>query len=113
MGEKQRILIARALLKKDAKIFIFDEATSNLDAFTEEEILDDIKEMLKGKTIIFCAHRLTSIKNADKIHVLNAGRICEQGTHEELMELKYYRELDEDSLSEEGLEELGQNEFKI
>jgi len=78
-----------------------------------ESILDDIKEMLKGKTVIFCAHRLTSIKNADKIHVLNAGRICEQGTHEELMELKYYRELDEDSLSEEGLEQLGQNEFKI
>ena len=76
-GERQRILIARALLKKDAKIFLFDEATSNLDAHTERDITDELDEMLTGKTVIYCAHRLSSIVNVDNIFVLADGKVAE------------------------------------
>lgn len=72
-GERQRILIARGLLKKDAKIFLFDEATSNLDSKTESEITSELDEIMKGKTVLYCAHRLSSIMNVDKIHVLKDG----------------------------------------
>jgi len=85
-GERQRILIARALLKKDAQIFLFDEATSNLDAHTEREITDELDECLVGKTVIYCAHRLSSIVNVDKIFVLADGKVAEEGTHWELIE---------------------------
>lgn len=84
-GERQRILIARALLKKDAKIFLFDEATSAVDAETEKSIADELDQIMQGKTVIFCAHRLASIKNVDKIHVLKNGSVQEIGTHEELL----------------------------
>ena len=84
-GERQRILIARALLKKDAEIFLFDEATSNLDAHTERDITDELDELLAGKTVIFCAHRLSSIVNVDKIFVLAGGKVAEEGTHWELI----------------------------
>jgi ATP-binding cassette subfamily B protein len=63
-------LISRGLLKKDAEIFLFDEATSNLDSYTEKMIMNELDEMMKGKTVIYCAHRLSSIINVDKIHVL-------------------------------------------
>lgn len=76
-GERQRLLIARALLKKDAKIFLFDEATSNLDSQTEREITEELDELLKGKTVIYCAHRLSSIQHVDKIHVLKDGTVKE------------------------------------
>jgi ATP-binding cassette subfamily B protein len=85
-GERQRILIARALLKKDSQIFLFDEATSNLDAHTEREITDELDECLTGKTVIYCAHRLSSIVNVDKIFVLADGKVAEEGTHWELIE---------------------------
>lgn len=85
-GERQRVLIARGLLKKDAKIFLFDEATSNLDSYTEKEISGELDTMMKGKTVIYCAHRLSSIINVDKIHVLKDGRVCETGRHYELLE---------------------------
>lgn len=85
-GERQRILIARALLKKEAQVFLFDEATSNLDAQTEREITDALEEELKGKTVIYCAHRLSSIVNVDNIFVLADGKLVEQGTHWELIE---------------------------
>lgn len=62
-GERQRIVIARSLLKKDAKIFLFDEATSALDPQTEQAIADELDTMMAGKTVIYCAHRLASIKN--------------------------------------------------
>lgn len=62
-GERQRILIARGLLKK-AEIFLFDEMTSNLDSLTEKKIMDEISQVLKGKTVIMCAHRLSSIADA-------------------------------------------------
>lgn len=84
-GERQRILIARGLLKKDAKIFLFDEATSSLDPQTEKLISNRLDKMMVGKTVIFCAHRLSSIINVDKIHVLKDGRVVEQGTHSDLM----------------------------
>jgi ABC-type multidrug transport system fused ATPase/permease subunit len=84
-GERQRILIARALLKKDAKIFLFDEATSNLDAHTERDITDELDELLSDKTVIYCAHRLSSIVNVDHIFVLADGKVAEQGTHWELI----------------------------
>lgn len=76
-GERQRILIARGLLKKDAQIYLFDEATSNLDAKTEKEITEWLDEVMKGKTVIYCAHRLSSIINVDKIHVVNNGKLVE------------------------------------
>lgn len=85
-GERQRILIARALLKKDARIFLFDEATSNLDAHTERDITDELDEMLTSKTVIYCAHRLSSIVNVDNIFVLADGKVAEQGTHWDLIE---------------------------
>lgn len=84
-GERQRILIARGLLKPEAQIFLFDEATSNLDANTEKAIMSELTEIMRGKTVIYCAHRLSSIVNVDKIHVVNNGRLAEQGTHEELL----------------------------
>ena len=79
-GERQRVLIARGLLKK-AEIFLFDEATSNLDSQTEKRIVDEMRDILKGKTVILCAHRLTSIADADKIIVMGDGRVVEEGTH--------------------------------
>ena len=84
-GERQRILIGRGLLKKDAQIYMFDEATSNLDSRTEKEIAEWLDEIMKGKTVIYCAHRLSSIIGVDKIHVLSGGVLKEQGTHKELI----------------------------
>jgi len=84
-GERQRVLIARGLLKKEAKIYLFDEATSNLDSYTEKEITNELDQIMKGKTVIYCAHRLSSIINVDRIHVLKDGTVAETGTHHELM----------------------------
>jgi ABC-type multidrug transport system fused ATPase/permease subunit len=76
-GERQRILIARGLLKKDAKIFLFDEATSSLDAKTESDITQELDQIMKGKTVVYCAHRLSSIINVDTIHVVSNGKLVE------------------------------------
>jgi ATP-binding cassette subfamily B protein len=70
-------LIARGLLKKDAQIFLFDEATSSLDAYTEKQITGELDKLMKGKTVIYCAHRLSSIINVDQIHVLKNGKVVE------------------------------------
>ncbi len=83
-GERQRILIARGLLKK-AEIFLFDEATSNLDAHNEKLIVEQMSQMLKGKTVILCAHRLTSVAGADKIIVMGNGKVLEEGSHDQLI----------------------------
>ena len=83
-GERQRVLIARGLLKKDARIFLFDEATSNLDGQTEAHISNELDNIMKGHTVIYCAHRLSSIMNVDKIHVLKDGCVVEHGTHNQL-----------------------------
>ncbi len=92
-GEKQRIAIARAILNKP-KIFILDEATSSLDTVTEKEIQDALDSIIKGKTTFVIAHRLATLKNADKLIVLNKGEMVEFGTHKELMQKKgYYYQL--------------------
>jgi len=82
-GQKQRILIARAVYKNPDYIF-FDEATSSLDANTEKKIVENLSEFNRGKTVIVVAHRLSTVKKADQIIVLEAGKIVESGTHEEL-----------------------------
>ena len=83
-GERQRIIIARGLLKK-ASIFLFDEATSSLDATNEKLIVQELRDILRGKTVIYCAHRLTSIINCDNIIVMDQQRVIEQGTHYQLL----------------------------
>lgn len=90
-GQKQRILIARAVYKNPEFIF-FDEATNALDANNERIIMDNLDKFFKGKTAIVVAHRLSTVKNADKIVVLEAGKLIEEGTHEELTKKKgaYY-----------------------
>ncbi|WP_207648424.1 peptidase domain-containing ABC transporter [Anaerobranca gottschalkii] len=85
-GEKQRLAIARALLS-DSQILIFDEATSNLDSFSEKQVQNFIFKKIKDKTTIIIAHRLSTIINCDLICLIEKGKIVEQGTHEELMEL--------------------------
>ena len=83
-GEKQRISIARAILK-DAPIIILDEATASVDPENERELQSAISELTRDKTIIMIAHRLSTVRNADQIIVLEQGRIVQQGTHHELM----------------------------
>ena len=83
-GEKQRVAIARTILK-NPKIFFFDEATSALDTSTEKEIQKNLENVSKGKTTLIIAHRLSTAANADNIIVLDQGAIIEQGTHESLL----------------------------
>jgi ATP-binding cassette subfamily B protein len=86
-GQKQRLLIARALYK-DPKYIFLDEATSSLDAQNEKEIVERLNHYFEGKTVIVIAHRLSTVKNADYIMVLNKGIISEIGTHNQLIEKK-------------------------
>lgn len=86
-GQKQRILIARVVYKNPEYIF-FDEATNALDANNEKVIMENMKHFLKGKTVVVVAHRLSTVKNADHIIVLESGLICEAGTHEQLTQRK-------------------------
>lgn len=92
MGQKQRILIARAVYKNPDYIFM-DEATNSLDANNEKEIMHRIDDFLKGKTAIVIAHRLSTVRNADKIIVVQDGKIAEEGNHEQLISLSgiYYQ----------------------
>ncbi|MDZ4163530.1 MAG: lipid A export permease/ATP-binding protein MsbA [Smithellaceae bacterium] len=83
-GERQRISIARALLK-DAPILILDEATSSLDTEGEKEVQSALEVLMKGRTTLVIAHRLSTIRNVERIYVLVAGRIVEEGAHEELL----------------------------
>jgi ATP-binding cassette subfamily B protein len=83
-GQKQRLLIARVIYK-DPEIIIFDEATNSLDASNEKAIVENLNSFFNGKTVIIVAHRLSTVRNADKIIVLDSGRIVETGTHDSLI----------------------------
>jgi len=85
-GQRQRIAIARALLK-DAPLLIMDEATSALDSESEQHIQNALAALMKGRTTIVIAHRLSTVENADLILVMDSGRIIESGTHRDLLEL--------------------------
>ncbi len=83
-GEKQRVAIARTILKR-SPILVFDEATSSLDSKSEQAILQALKEVARGHTSMVIAHRLSTVIDADKIVVLEHGRVIEQGTHKQLI----------------------------
>jgi ABC-type multidrug transport system fused ATPase/permease subunit len=85
-GERQRICVARAFLR-DAPILILDEPTSSIDSKTESVILDTLEDLMEGRTSFMIAHRLSTVRHADQILVMNDGRIVERGTHEELVGL--------------------------
>ena len=86
-GQRQRISIARAIIR-DPRVIIFDEATSALDSVTEKEIQEAIENLTKDRTTFIVAHRLSTIRNADKIAVVDNGRCVEYGTYDELMAKK-------------------------
>ena len=83
-GQRQRISIARAMMK-DAPVIILDEATANVDPENEKELMEAINELTKEKTVLMIAHRLKTVKNVDKIYVVDRGRIVQQGNHAELI----------------------------
>ena len=92
-GQRQRLLIARAVYK-DARYLVLDEATNSLDANNEREIMDRLNEVFKNKTVIIAAHRLSTVKKADVIVVMDHGSVVERGRHEDLIKLRgYYYEL--------------------
>ncbi|OGE83403.1 MAG: hypothetical protein A2846_05195 [Candidatus Doudnabacteria bacterium RIFCSPHIGHO2_01_FULL_49_9] len=86
-GERQRVAIARAILK-DAPILVLDEATSSLDSESEMYIQEALKKLMKGRTTIVVAHRLSTIMQMDRILVIDGGKVVEQGKHEELLKAK-------------------------
>ena len=85
-GQRQRLAIARALLRRP-DILIFDEATSHLDTATEKAIQENLRKALAGRTVVLVAHRLSTIRSADLIYVLHKGRVAEQGTHRQLLQM--------------------------
>ncbi|HEY6740424.1 MAG TPA: ATP-binding cassette domain-containing protein, partial [Actinopolymorphaceae bacterium] len=85
-GERQRVAIARALLK-DAPIVLLDEVTSALDPVNEAAVHEGIESLMAGRTVVMVAHRLQTVRGADRVVVLDGGRIVEEGTHEELLHL--------------------------
>lgn len=101
-GQKQRVSIARAIIKSP-KILLFDDCLSAVDTETEEKILKNLFKITKGKTTIIVSHRVSSAKNADKIIVLEDGKIVQKGSHETLIDVNgYYKELYLKQLSETG-----------
>ena len=103
-GQKQRVAIARAILR-DPRILILDDALSSVDTVTEEKILNQLADLMQGRTTILISHRVSTVKNADRIVVLNKGRVVEIGTHSQLQERGgYYADLHQKQLLEEELE---------
>ena len=91
-GQKQRLLIARAVYK-DPEFLFFDEATNALDANNEKEIMEHLHDFYRGKTVVVVAHRLSTVRDADKIVVIDQGKIAEEGTHQQLIDKEglYFR----------------------
>jgi len=105
-GQKQRTAIARALLRSP-RILVLDDALSSVDTHTEDKILNHLREIMRGRTTIFISHRVSTVRNADRIAVLHQGRIVELGTHDELIALNgYYTDLYNKQLLEEELAEV-------
>jgi ATP-binding cassette subfamily B protein len=105
-GQKQRTAIARAVLRSP-RILILDDALSSVDTHTEDKILNHLREIMRGRTTIFISHRVSTVRNADRIAVLHQGRIVELGTHDELISRNgYYTELYNKQLLEEELAEV-------
>jgi ATP-binding cassette subfamily B protein len=104
-GQKQRVSIARAIIRNPS-ILIFDDCLSAVDTNTEEKILNNLKKIMQGKTTVIISHRVSSVKNADEIIVLDNGAIAERGSHTELMRsATIYRELYEKQMLEEEVSE--------
>lgn len=105
-GQKQRTAIARALIR-NPRILILDDALSSVDTQTEDKILNHLRNVMHGRTTIFISHRVSTVRNADRIAVLHGGRIVELGTHDELLALNgYYSDLYNKQLLEEELAEV-------
>jgi ATP-binding cassette subfamily B multidrug efflux pump len=105
-GQKQRTAIARALLRSP-RILVLDDALSSVDTHTEDKILNHLRDVMRGRTTIFISHRVSTVRNADRIAVLHSGRIVELGTHDQLLALNgYYSDLYNKQLLEEELAEV-------
>jgi ATP-binding cassette subfamily B protein len=102
-GQKQRTAIARAVIR-NPRILILDDALSSVDTYTEEQILRELQRVMQGRTTLFISHRISTVRHADQIAVLVAGRIVELGTHDELIARNgYYADLFQKQLLEEEL----------
>ena len=106
-GQKQRSAIARAVLR-DPSVLILDDALASVDTYTEEQILSELRRIMRGRTTIFISHRISTVRHADNIAVLVKGRIVEYGSHEQLLARDgYYASLFQKQLLEEELAVVG------